>query len=73
MIGRRGFLKAIGVCVLGMALALKAPERKKPIQTVSERFITSYDLNAHQFVNRMDVLYGYGVVRPDWPIRIEGA
>lgn len=66
MLGRRGFLKAIGAGVLGMALALKAPKRE---EGVSERLAREFDASGVA-ISRMDVLYGWGVARPDYPIRV---
>lgn len=71
---RRGFFKAIGTAVLGAAIALRLPDKvhlPEPEESTSARFISGFD--GANFVSRMDVLYGYGVVRPGLLIRIGGA
>ncbi len=65
MLGRRGFLKAIGAGVLGMALALKAPEVKE--ESIEERFIRQW--NEQSKVARIDVLYGYANLKPEYAAR----
>lgn len=73
MIGRRGFLQCIGVAVLGLSIALKAPEQKadyfdcvRDEETgISIRFVRGWDAVASKQVNRIDVMFAqpYGFER----------
>jgi hypothetical protein len=36
----------------------------------SIRFIREYDFNSDQFIHRVDVMYGWAVLRPDLAVRI---
>lgn len=79
MIGRRGFLKAIGVGVLGLSLALRRPEASldfappKNDTGIAIRFIRNWDAVSTADVTRVDVLYGYGQIQPQLVCRITDA
>lgn len=80
MIGRRGFLKAIGVGVLGLSLALRRPEPAIDVAPIEDRstgmavrFIRNWDAVQSQQVNRFDVLYGVGKMRPEFAVRVTDA
>lgn len=81
VVNRRGFLRRLGLAVAGYALSrqlgglLPAPPHlitvDDPNAGISVRFVRQFD--GDQQVCRFDVLYGFGVVRRDFPIRVEGA
>lgn len=67
MLGRRGFLRTIGAAVLGMSLALKAPEEKPDLKPegwsdsesgIAVRLTRHWDAVHSAHVNQMDVYYG---------------
>jgi hypothetical protein len=35
---------------------------------VSMRMVTAYNVNTDQFITRLDILYGYGMIRPEWVV-----
>lgn len=76
MMGRRGFLKFIGVGVLGLTLALKRPDAPidfappRDDNGMSVRFIRNWDAVKTQDITRFDVLYGYANVRPEFAVRL---
>ena len=57
MIGRRGFLQSIGAAVLGLSIALKAPEAVSSVGT-SIRFVKCWDAVSCDMVTRFDVFVG---------------
>lgn len=82
MIGRRGFLRAIGAGVLGLSLALRRPEPRQvfrvvdPESGISIRFVQHYDIDVDTHPMRFDLLIGqprWAVVRPDFAVRIGNA
>lgn len=69
---RRTFLRRLGAASVGVASApllalLPAP---KPLQTPSIRYIQNYDVPTDTFVSRIDVLYGYGSLRPSLACKV---
>lgn len=77
MIGRRGFLKAIGVGVLGLSMALRNPEQQfsfKPPRNeetgISIRFIKNWEVVESCEIRRLDVLYGYAELTPQFVARM---
>lgn len=66
MLGRRGFLKAIGAAVLGMSLALRAPEEMpdcapdEPVtESISGRFMQHFSIDTAAHPTRVDIIYGW--------------
>jgi hypothetical protein len=39
---------------------------------ISLRFIAGYNISTDQFIGRFDVLCGWGAIRPEWAVRIQG-
>lgn len=79
MMNRRGFLaRLIAAPVVALAV-LRAPI--KPVEWlpappvvaeplgISIRFIQSFDMQAAQRVNRLDVVYGVGDLTPEFAVR----
>lgn len=61
---RRGFLAGLGA-LLG-ARALLAAGFAEQVTSVSLRKLTEYTVGEEQLISRLDVLYGYMYVRPEW-------
>jgi len=40
---------------------------------ISMRMISAYDISNDRFITRLDVLYGYQWVRPEWAVRVPDA
>jgi hypothetical protein len=74
MIGRRGFLKIVGASVLGLSLAIRTAERKIDLRPsyepgISMRFVQRWDVATPE-ISRIDVLYGWGVIQPEFAVRL---
>jgi len=39
---------------------------------ISLRFVAGYNISTDQFLGRFDILCGWGVIRPEWAVRIQG-
>ena len=78
MIGRRSFLRRLGIGVVALTLARHLPgiapaPMALPDPGVSTRFIQYYDADTDHHVSRFDVLYGFGTVRPDFAVLVEAS
>lgn len=74
---RRAFIRLLGVGAAGLAVApllpVAAPAVVAPALSTSQRFIQHYDVSTDLMVSRMDVLYGYGTLHPNYGIRVVSA
>jgi hypothetical protein len=71
------------VCFVPEAIALVTADLELPkgvheahreqYEGVSMRMVTAYDVRSDQFITRMDVLYGYLWIRPEWVVTIADA
>ena len=64
---RRGFIRGVGLLLAAPAIVRVAslmPVRALPSEPVM-RMLTQYNVNS-QMIERLDVLYGYMWVRPEW-------
>ncbi len=43
---------------------------RETYDNTSLRIVTAYNVQSDQFITRMDLLYGYKVLRPEWCVRI---
>lgn len=39
---------------------------------LSIRFVRQYDVNIDDFISRLDILYGWKAIRPEWSCRVQG-
>jgi hypothetical protein len=39
---------------------------RETLDGISMRMVTGYNITTDQFVTRLDILYGYGLIRPEW-------
>jgi len=53
----------------GMDMASRASSKDVGLAI---RFIRGYDINSDKFVSRLDVLYGWAALRPEWACRVQG-
>lgn len=71
------------VCFVPEAIAFVTADMELPrgvheahreqFEGISMRMVTAYDVRSDQFITRMDVLYGYLWIRPEWVVTIADA
>lgn len=71
---RRGFLNSILGLVgslFGWKLGRKAIAKPEPEYVMQVRHVAHFSLETGLIVNRIDVLYGFGTLKPEMTCRIE--
>lgn len=71
---RRNFLTSLLGLVgslFGWKFGRKAIPKREPKYVMQVRHVTRYDPDTRRMIYRIDLLYGFGTLRPDMACRIE--